>query len=235
MIPAGPLDFDGFLNLLADLYETTALALRSVYERLKFGTVPGWLAAGSLWLAFKVFRRDRENTERAQVDLMGAWGAAWYVPAAENQENPLTPQDAGVKVWIRNASELPIEVAQLAYEVHTTWMVPETKGVPQHDCGCEPFGVSKPVSGRKPLRKFVPPFRVPPQETVTHESRDNVDHTVPTPDAQRDPINSPKCVINWLLLIDNAGRKWEVMPGKGGRAKRVGRRWKPKEYQPREW
>jgi hypothetical protein len=44
-----------------------------------------------------------------------------------------------------------------------------------------------------------------------------------------------RCEIAWLLIRDNAGRRWEVRPGIARRAKRI--RWyhRPKEFQPLLW
>jgi hypothetical protein len=45
---------------------------------LAWGSVPAWLGAVSLLLAFRIFWRDRSNAERSQVDLVGAWGTTEY-------------------------------------------------------------------------------------------------------------------------------------------------------------
>jgi hypothetical protein len=49
------------------------MPLPALIKDLDWGSVPAWLGAGSLLLAFVVFLRNRGNAERAQVDLIGAW------------------------------------------------------------------------------------------------------------------------------------------------------------------
>jgi hypothetical protein len=72
----------------------------------------GW-GAFSLLLAYRIFRIDRTNAERAQVDLIGAWATPTY---------PGTGTEVGVQACIRNGSELPIKVKTLALEIHTSWL-----------------------------------------------------------------------------------------------------------------
>ena len=65
---------------------------------------------------------------------------------------------------------------------------------------------------------------VPPQDTW----RQDVNYT-PASIANLAPeaaemlavIEGVRCVAKWMLLIDNAGRRWEVRPSKGSRAKRA--------------
>jgi len=121
--------------------------------RVDLGTVPSWFAAGSLLLAFQLFLRDRRNADRAQVDLIGAWGTTAYQPRLPN--DPSRVVEATVQPYVRNASELPIEVKRLAYEVHTTWLIPD----------CELAWA--PVAGVSPQRCFIDDLRIPPQETWT--------------------------------------------------------------------
>jgi hypothetical protein len=85
-----------------------------------WGSVPGWLGAGSLILAFVVFYRDHANAERSQVDLVAAWGEGDYDVRMPGEAEVV---EAAIKMYLRNASELPVVVKQLAYEVHTRWYV----------------------------------------------------------------------------------------------------------------
>jgi hypothetical protein len=43
------------------------------WKDVDLGSLPAWLGAFSLLLAYRIFRTDRTNAERAQVDLIGAW------------------------------------------------------------------------------------------------------------------------------------------------------------------
>jgi hypothetical protein len=62
-----------------------------------------------------------------------------------------------------------------------------------------------------------------------------VAHTRPDGAAGLDTWRSIWCEVSWLLVVDNAGRRWELRPAKGRRAKRI--RWyhRPREYQPLDW
>jgi len=62
-----------------------------------------------------------------------------------------------------------------------------------------------------------------------------VAHTAPEGATQPAIFNGITAHVDWLLIVDNAGRRWEVRPETGGRAVPVGRRWRRQEYMPREW
>lgn len=67
---------------------------------LDWGSVPAWLGAGSLLLAFRIFWRDRSNAERSQVDLVGAWGTTEYERRAPDIS------DRVEKVSVTSSSEM---------------------------------------------------------------------------------------------------------------------------------
>jgi hypothetical protein len=87
---------------------------------LDLGNVPAWLAALSLPLAISIFIRDRRNAERNQVDRVGVWCSAEYERAAP--WGPMT-HVGDVTLSVRNATDLPIEIVQVAYSVSTRWAV----------------------------------------------------------------------------------------------------------------
>jgi hypothetical protein len=189
-----------------------------------WGSVPGWLGALSLILAFVIFRRDRQNADRSQVDLVGAWGEATYGRRAPDTKTPIQDLTATVHMHMRNASDLPVIVKQLAYEVHTRWAVKES------DYSW------KIVDAAEPIRAFVYDIQLAPDETKDlTPSEHNVAHLTPTGANQLDMINGVTVRAAWLLVIDTAGRRWVVEPHKSGRAKKVRRRWRPREYMPQEW
>jgi hypothetical protein len=137
---------------------------------LDWGNVPSWLGAGSLLLAVVVFLQDRRSADRGQVDLIGAWGTTAYECRAPN--DPELVVKATIHPHIRNASQLPIEVKQLALEVHTTWLVPDGELA------------YKPVAGVSPHRCFVYDLRIPPQHTWNNSDTPyevNLAHLVPMP------------------------------------------------------
>jgi hypothetical protein len=135
-------------------------------------------------------------------------------------------EEATIQVHVRNASDLPVQVIQLAFEVRTRWTVPiEPQGpVPAH--------VATPGDGCVQL--FLDDFRVPPGETLDMPSPVNVAHLAPEGAVQLWPIQGVTATASWLLVIDNVGRRWIVRP-RQGRAKRW--RWyrKRQEYWPRRW
>jgi hypothetical protein len=176
---------------------------------LDWGSVPAWLGAGSLLLAFRIFWRDRSNAERSQVDLVGALGATEYERRAPDVSDRV--EKANAHLFVRNASELPIEVAQLACDLRTTWLVPDGQLA------------YRPVPGVQPHRSFIERIVVAPQVTWDGTYSFDIAHLAPENAVQLDLIRGCVVVIRWLLIIDNAGRKWEVRPSSGTRARRV--RW----------
>ena len=82
----------------------------------QWGTVPEWLAAGSLLLAFRIFLKDRATADRAQVDLVGIWA-----------DRPASTAD---RVWVqmnvRNGSQQPIFGEALDFEPRSYWRLPDT-------------------------------------------------------------------------------------------------------------
>jgi hypothetical protein len=92
---------------------------------LQWGNVAEWAGAlgtaGALLLAIWLLGQDRRNAQRAQVDLVGAWGEPRY-----ERRGPDAPrvEQTRILIYVRNGSELPIVVKQLAYSIHTRWWVP---------------------------------------------------------------------------------------------------------------
>ncbi len=136
-------------------------------NEIHWGSVPAWIAAAgsllaslSLVLAFLVFRRDRENAERAQVDRLGAWATATYERRFPDIPNPPRVEVGEVTGHVRNGSELPVRVVYLKVLVETRWLV-EDKAQSQPRLPVWESG----VRGTEPLRQFVDDLLVPPGET----------------------------------------------------------------------
>jgi hypothetical protein len=187
------------------------------WKDVDLGSLPAWLGAFSLLLAYRIFRNDRTNAERAQVDLIGAWAE----PASSWAD--ARRYEVRTQPYIRNASELPVEAKMLAYEIHTTWLV--------GDAHIE-------AAGSPVVKQFLYDISIPPQRTWDNAGTPapaNVAHTAPEGGLGLSPVRPIWCEVSWLLVIDNAGRKWELRPAKGRRAKRI--RWyhRPREYQPSDW
>lgn len=111
-----------------------------------WGNVPAWLGAGSLLLAFTIFIRDRRNSDRLQVDRIGLWFTETYerrMPGVGEDQGRV--EEADIQVHVRNASDLPADVVQLAYEIRSGWMVPNAppespylpmSSMPERDVSC---------------------------------------------------------------------------------------------------
>jgi hypothetical protein len=192
-----------------------------------WGNVPSWLGAGSLLLAFGIFIRDRWNTDRAQVDRVGVWFTETYERRWPGLgQDQARVEEATIEVHVRNASDLPVNVVRLAYEVRASWMVPTEPQslVPVHVI----------TAGDGCVQQFLDDFRVPPGETLNMPSPVNVAHLAPAGAVQLSPIRGITAAASWLLVIDNVGRRWAVRP-RTGRA--VRRRWyrRSEEHWPRRW
>ena len=92
-----------------------------------------------------------------------------------------------------------------------------------------------PESGTELGRHFPENISVPPQETRELRFGVNVAHMAPEGATQLDLFYGIRAHVEWLLVVDNAGRRWIVHPESGRRARRKGRRWRPKEYMPHDW
>jgi hypothetical protein len=183
-----------------------------------WGSVPAWLGAGSLLLAFRIFLKDRANADRRQVDNVGAWCELHHLPPPDSGQHGSPPptddrqQDSPlrIKLFLRNGNKLPIQVARTASRVRT----------PRLDSASAELGRVRTV--RWPLVSVAP--------LATWESE-----TVAIPiieEEQRawlDRRDEAACWILWTLVIDNSGRVWETRHVKGRQARRV--RWWSKRRQ----
>ena len=191
-------------------------------HHVDLGNVPSWLGAVSLLLAFAIFVRDRRSTDRAQVDRLGIWFTEAYERRMPGTGSPGRVEEATIQVHVRNASDLPAEAVRLAYEVRTRWLVPAGE-----------LAYAE-TDGTGALRLFNDNVRIPPGETLELPSPVNVAHLAPEGAVQLAPFGGVTGAVDWLFVIDNAGRRWRVRP----RRERA-RRWRwyhrPSEYQPRKW
>jgi hypothetical protein len=194
-----------------------------------WGNVPAWLGAGSLLLAFTIFIRDRQNSDRLQVDRLGVWFTETYerrMPGVGEDQGRV--EEADVQVRVRNASDLPADVVQLAYEIRTSWMVPIAP--PE-----SPVPAYRETAGEGRVLQFLNDFHVPPGETLDLPSRVNVAHLAPEGAVQLSSIQGVTATASWLLVVDNVGRRWVIRP-RTGRAKRWWRYChRREEYWPQGW
>ena len=131
----------------------------------------------------------------------------------------------------RNAGDVPVEVHQVAFRIRSEWAVeiqaPDDTG----------FGVWEIRPGVDQSSHFTQWFLLAPDErrTVIHGQVVSVAHHAPK---RATALNAPGGVsarVDWLLVVDNAGRRWEVRPGRGRQARRI--RWYSygREFYPRAW
>jgi hypothetical protein len=111
---------------------TTAATDSVDWDEQQWGNAAEW-AAGigtvlTLLLGLAILARDHANAERAQVDLVGAWAELRY--DTQGFDKPRDGQ-ASILINVRNASQLPITVTQLAYSIRTQWLVPEDQTQPK--------------------------------------------------------------------------------------------------------
>jgi hypothetical protein len=163
--------------------------------------------AGALVLGLVILYRDHTNIARSQVDLVGAWAEPTYErqpPWAERVEQ------AKIQVYVRNGSQLPVKAKQLKYTIHTRWLVPADDGAWET------------VDGAPARPRYLQDFQVRPQQTWDNNSNPyeaNLADTAPERAVQLDFIQGARCEIDSVVVIDNAGRTWEIQPNSGGRAK----------------
>jgi hypothetical protein len=168
--------------------------------------------AGALVIGLVILLRDHRNTERAQVDLVGAWAEERVERRVPGE--PLVEQ-AEIWIFLRNASELPVEVKHLEYTIRTRWLVPTGDGA------------WEPVDGVPAGPYHLYDIQLRSHAGVPNEfwnnnatpNEVNLAHTAPERAEALDPLTGVRCEINSVVVLDNAGRKWETRPSGGGRAK----------------
>lgn len=193
------------------------LSMRRTIDHLRVPAVDDRLRCHpTMWSLYGVSTPSvRPNTSRQR-------GACRPVPDPDDWSRVGNPAPVGL---VRNGSQLPIQVAQLAYEVRSRWLV---RDLPQRtadrpgapDWAVGPWGIGL---GTDPVRAYVEGIRVPPQETWHQENGVNVVRQAPDRADQLDMIDGLIYEIRWVLLVDNAGRRWEARPdavpsGSGGTA-----------------
>jgi len=120
----------------------------------------------------------------------------------------------------RNANEVPIDVHQVAFDIETQWWVPSDGNGVDADRTL-PSWTSKP--GTELSRCFQGRFLLPPDSSLPENpQKHHVGQQAPGRATQLDIINGVRATVRWFLAIDNAGRRWEVRPGRGQRARRIG-------------
>jgi hypothetical protein len=171
------------------------------------GAIAEWVGgigtAGALLIALSVLLRDRGKAERAQVDLVGAWGEPTYERAELGEPRV---ENAEIRICVRNGSPLPIVVTQLVYSIHTSWL--RRGRLYSYD----------PAGRGMVAPYFLSGFRVPPHDTW--DATFPVKLVTPADALQLHPTLGVLCEINSVKLIDNVGDHWDIRLSNGGRAQR---------------
>lgn len=197
--------------------------------QLDMGTVPAWFGGASLVLALIIFGRDRTAGDRKYVDLVAVWWKVEYEPRTPI-DTPRT-EEVNLTIFLKNASNLPVEVTAVEYTITPSWLVRDLPQWPKRGDGSllEPSdpgftGVWTAVTMKNSGSNFIQDVRIPPDEIITcGPYLMNLGHLVPDHADQLNPINGVKCKIERMGVIDNAGRKWEVRPGAARRPLRIHR------------
>lgn len=197
------------------------------------------LSGVSVFLATRLFVRDRLNYERAQVDQLGVWVTTELKGEEFEQFREVVDLSGGTlrtivaQLHVRNASNLPMRVAKLAVELHTRWLVPDPTSVDPLTGKVIAHDIRRAAA---PHRTFYGPFLVPPQATLNFSEHPfDVSSLAPEGATQLSVVQHSVALVTRILVTDNAGRRWEIRPTSGGLARRVGRKWRPADYQSLEW
>ena len=209
--------------------------------RLDWGTVPAWLTAGSLLLAFRIFLRDRSNRVRSQVDKLGVW---------LNVTSGLQSVDSQTLWHFHNSSDSPIRIVQYAARLDTVWRV-KVSGDPADDDGIKLQEIGASAGGDGPdmlwhvstgkrfkerWEELEPPLVVPPNTCLEHKtSMGLLSLLCPKRAIGLHDTRGLSARILWCLVIDNAGRRWEIRPGGTGLARHIGAASRRKSEYPVSW
>jgi hypothetical protein len=185
-----------------------ALAVARVMDT---GTQVG-LASVPFAMVLAVLGAWAERARERSIDLVGIWA-----------DSPVTALGvASVRLNIRNGSELPIKVEELAFALRSKWELPPVQ------LG-EVEGLYFNLHMGTPCQFLIGDIgRVSPHETWSKEYKADLAAVAPKDSRS---LYHVWCEVERAGLVDDAGLRWWVYPGRTGRAKRVRgdfiRKWKP--------
>lgn len=202
-------------------------------DKAEWGTVPAWFGGLSLLLAFVLFFRDRRRDDREQIDKVAIWLTTAYEPQFFGADGKIDRiEEVEYTLHTKNANDVPIDVHAVAFDIRTWWTVPQEH--PRHDDGTPVAYLYEP--GTVPNRHFTGRFLLPPDGSLPEQAqKTHIGHHAPESATQLAPADGVRANVRWFLAIDNAGRRWEVRPGIGKRARRI--RWysRRRAYYPSGW
>jgi hypothetical protein len=202
--------------------------LVEITDKLQYGTVPAWFGGASLLLAFMLFLRDRRRDDRAQIDKVAVWMVPTWDPtlALRDPQRVVEPtEEIHYRIFAKNSNDVPIEIAHAAFTIETKWLVPTGDLA------------SRVIDGTEKSRLFQDGYLLAPGEQREQPAQlFYVGHQAPAGAKGLTVGGGVKCWVQWFLATDNAGRRWEVRPGQGKRARRLrwysyGRRWYPVDWR----
>lgn len=197
--------------------------------KAQYGTVPAWFGGLSLVLALILFFRDRRRDEREQIDKTAVWMTADWDPTLALREPNRTvepTEEISYQIFAKNSNDVPVEIGHAAFVVQTGWWVRdnELSSILTH--------------GTESSRLFQGTYLLAPGEQREQPAQKfYVGHHAPLgANGLAMPPDGVTCRVAWFLATDNAGRRWEVRPGQGKRARRLrwysyGRTWYPGDWQ----
>jgi hypothetical protein len=179
----------------------------------------------ALLLTISIFIRDRRTSDRAQVDQLATWAEASPLALELIEGQPFW---VNARVFLRNASKLPIEIVHVGVNVQSTWLVPDHEQPETTN-----VEVWKDRQGTQKSAFFFGRFRLAPDDTHIQSHQLDLSDDVPPESVGIWPAQGLRCDFRTILVTDNAGRRWRIRPGRGGPAKRL--RWYSRqrdEYEP---
>ncbi|MER5451199.1 hypothetical protein ABT065_37175 [Streptomyces sp. NPDC002764] len=198
-------------------------------SKADWGTVPAWLGAGSLILAFRVFLRDRRNAERNQVDSVGAWGS---IESIKSKNGQFGVQTAIMRLSIKNSSDLPVDIVDATFGVAARLINSTGKEVALRESGYRAEISAQQHPEEEKFRVGV--RRLPPGETWVSPHGFDITFNYPDVDDSGKLRWDIQFVVLSLIVLDNAGRVWQLRPASGSRAREV--RWyNKKRVLPKMW
>ncbi len=194
-----------------------------------WGTVPAWFGGLGFLLAVSLFLCDRRRNDREQIDKTAVWiTAEWDSTLSVRDRNRVVEPTEEIKhrICAKNSNDVPVEIGHAAFLIETAWWVPEDElGATLH-------------RGTEPSRLFQGGYLLAPGEQREQPQQGfYVGHQAPAgANGLGMPPDGVRCRVVWFLATDNAGRRWEVRPGQGKRARRLrwysyGRTWYPSDWQ----
>ena len=197
----------------------------------QLGVIPEWFNGLSLLLALYLFLRSRRTDDRALVDRVGIWLTTEYERQAPDVGAADRIEEGKFTLHARNASDVPVEVHQVAFRIASEWAVEDR--APSSDG----FGVWTIRPGVDQSRHFAEWFLLAPDERkdVVDGQLVNVAHHAPERATALHLFGGITARVDWFLVVDNAGRRWEVRPGRGRQARRIHWYSLRREFYPPDW